>query len=224
MRIDVQTPRTTYGPLTAIGVALALALCVWAAGASTGWAHGSSASNALSPKAAKTDNRAINQELAMETAVFGREHAAEHAALYRAELKWAELGHQPHQNNPREALSSEAATVAAPAASPSQVGEWTQAPFQLPTFAINTTVLPTGKVLIWGRPPSPGTPGTPRPNVGEAAVWSPWLGTGSDAFQSVTPPVIDVDGPGGQPPGPAPFFCSGLPRCRTATRSSPAAT
>src|SRR5262245_8749158 len=186
MRIDVRSLATSYGIPAAIGVAMALALLIWAAGASKGWAHGSSASHALSPKAVKTDSWAINQELAMESAVFGPEHAAEHAALYRAELKWAELGHQPHQNNPKEALSSEAATVAAPAASPSQVGAWTQAPFQLPTFAINTTVLPTGKVMIWGRPPAPIN-GGPRPNVGEAALWSPWLGTGSDAFKSITP-------------------------------------
>ena len=208
MRTDVASRRISYRIPAAIGVALALVLCIWVAGASRGWAHMSSASNALSAKAAKADARAIKQETAMESAVIGPEHAAEHAALYRAELKWAELGHQPHQNNPREALSSESATLAA-AGSPSQVGEWTQAPFQLPTFAINTTVLPTGKVLIWGRPPSPGD-GSPRPNVGEAAVWSPSLGTGPGAFQSVTPPVIDVDGPGGQSPVPAPFFCSGL--------------
>jgi Domain of unknown function (DUF1929) len=197
----------SYKAPAAVGVALALALCVLAVGAPRGWAHTSSSSNSLSPTAVKTDNRAINQELAMETAVFGPEHAAEHAALYRAELKWAELGHQPHQNNPKEALSSEAATVAAPTASPSQVGAWTQAPFRLPTFAINTTVLPTGKVMIWGRPPAPIN-GGPRPNVGQAALWSPWLGTGSNAFKSITPPVIDIGA--GQSPVPAPFFCSGL--------------
>ena len=33
--------------------------------------------------------------------------------------------------------------------------------------------------MIWGRPPSTGT-GDPRPNVGEAALWSPWLGTGPE--------------------------------------------
>src|SRR5262245_56786926 len=180
MRIDDRSTPTGYGHQAAVGVALALGLCVMGQPLEAPAAQPRVA-NSLSPKAVKTDNGAINQELAMETAVFGPEHAAEHAALYRAELKWAELGHQPHQNNPKVALSSAAATVAAPTASPSQVGEWTQAPFQLPTFAINTTVLPTGKVMIWGRPPAPIN-GGPRPNVGEAALWSPWLGTGSGAF------------------------------------------
>ena len=70
-------------------------------------------------------------------------------------------------------------------------------------------MLPTGKVLFWGRPPLPG-PGTQRPNYsarrrsGRRA-----LGTGPGAFTDVDPPVIDVDGPGGQPPAPAPIFCSG---------------
>ena len=83
------------------------------------------------------------------------------------------------------------------------------APFGLPTYAIHSALLPTGKVLFWGRPPPPGG-GAPRPNVGEAALWDPSLGTGAAAFTDVDPPVIDVDGPGGQPPAPAPIFCSGL--------------
>ena len=182
MRIDVRSSTNEVRTPAAIGVALALALCVWAAGASTGWAHMSSASNALSPKAAKVDNRAINKELAMETAVFGREHAAEHAALLPrgAQVGRARPPAAPEQ--PEGGPFVGGAQHWPPRRSPSQVGEWTQAPFQLPTFAINTTVLPTGKVLIWGRPPVPGG-GSPRPNVGEAALWSPWLGTGPSAFQ-----------------------------------------
>ncbi len=205
MRIDVQTPRTSYGILAAIGVALALALCVLA----TQPFEAPAAQHSDATAHHSTFRHSLRQTRMMESAVLGPEHAAEHVAVLRAERKWARLGHQPHRNNPREALSSKAAAPLASTGSPSQVGQWTQAPFQLPTFAINTTVLPTGKVLIWGRPPATGN-GSPRPNVGEAALWSPWLGTGSNAFQQVTPPVIDVDGPGGQPPAPAPFFCSGL--------------
>ena len=145
----------------------------------------------------------------LEVAALGPEHAAEHEAVLRAERRWARLGHQPHPDNPREALSSRAATDLAAPGPPSEVGAWTQAPFPLSTFAINTAVLPTGQVLIWGRPPEPGG-GSPRPNVGQAAVWSPSLGTGSNALQQVPPPVIDVDGAGGQPPVAAPIFCSGL--------------
>ncbi len=210
MRINVRSPRTRYGLPAAIGVALALTLCVMGAQPLEAPAH-DTAANAPSPRAVDVATRAsaIEKTRAIETAVLGPEHADEHVAVLRAERKWARLGHQPHRHNPRKALSSKSAAALASPASPSEVGEWTQAPFQLPTFAINTTVLPTGKVLIWGRPPSTGN-GDPRSNVGEAALWSPWLGTGPNAFQAVTPPVIDVDGPGGQPPAPAPFFCSGL--------------
>jgi hypothetical protein len=158
------------------------------------------------PASGESETRAI------DTAVLGPEHAAEHAAVRRAERKWARLGHQPHIRNSKDALSSRGAAPLANAgteAPPSEVGQWTEAPFNLPTFAINSTVLPTGKVLFWGRPPDP-LGADPRANVGQAALWSPWLGTGPDAFQDVAPPVIDPDGPGGQPPAPAPIFCSGL--------------
>ncbi len=206
MRIDVRSPRPRYARRAAIALALALAPCVMCALALEAPAAEPPTPPALPPKEARVETRAI------ETAILGPEHAAEHAAVLHEERKWARLGHQPHTKNPKEALSSRGATVAY-AGAPSQVGEWMQVPFKLPTFAINTTVLPTGKVLIWGRPPSMGgstSDGSARPNVGEAALWSPWLGTGPDAFQDVAPPVIDVDGLGPQPPGPAPFFCSGL--------------
>jgi hypothetical protein len=211
-----------YARPASVGFALALALlcaCVLVLRTSSAAsAHGSSRADAA-PGAPPSDLRAAAKESppasaesvtrAIDAAVLGPEHAAEHAAIRRAERKWARLGHQPHARNPREALSSRGAPALPSPGSPSQVGEWTQAPFQLPTYAINTTVLPTGKVLIWGRPPTP-LGGGPRPNVGQAALWSPWLGTGPGAFQDVAPPVIDVDGPGGQPPAPAPIFCSGL--------------
>ncbi len=142
---------------------------------------------------------------AIETAVLGAEHAAEHAAARKLERR-AARGKLP-QETARAALSSEDATVAR-AGPPAEVGEWTQAPFALPTYAINSVMLPTGKVLFWGRPPPPGG-GETRPNVGEAAIWDPSLGTGPAAFTDVDPPVIDVDGPGGQPPAAAPIFCSG---------------
>jgi hypothetical protein len=198
-----------YGPNAAFGVALALVLCVIGARPLEAPAH-HSAANAHSPRVVKvkTTAGAIEKQRAIETAVLGPEHADEHVAVLSAQREWARLGHQPNPDSPRQALASEGVEVAA-AGPPSEVGAWTQAPFETPTFAINTTLLPTGKVMIWGRPPSTGT-GDPRPNVGEAALWSPWLGTGANAFEAITPPVIDVDGPGGQPPAPAPVFCSGL--------------
>jgi hypothetical protein len=143
---------------------------------------------------------------AYETVTLGPEHAAEHAALRELERRAArgdlKLG------SGQVALSSEGVKAPAAQGPPSQVGQWTQAPFRLPTYAIHTVVLPTGKVLFWGRPPVP-TGGGVRPNSGEAALWSPWLGTGPGAFEEVDPPVVDVDGPGGQPPTSAPIFCSG---------------
>ena len=142
-----------------------------------------------------------------ETAVLGPEHAAEHAALRRLERRAArgdlELG------SGRTALSSEGVAAPRAAGPPSAVGAWTAAPFALPNYAIHTVVLPTGKVLFWGRPPVPAGAGGVRPNTGEAALWSPWLGTGPGAFEEVDPPVVDVDGAGGQPPVKAPIFCSG---------------
>jgi Domain of unknown function (DUF1929)/FG-GAP repeat len=144
---------------------------------------------------------------AFEAVSLGPEHAAEHAALRRLERR-AKRG-DLELGSGRRALSSE--DVVAPRAEgpPSEVGQWTAAPFQLPNYAIHTVVLPTGKVLFWGRPPVPPGAGGVRPNTGEAALWSPWLGTGPGAFEEVDPPVVDVDGPGGQAPVKAPVFCSG---------------
>lgn len=141
-----------------------------------------------------------------ETIMYGADHAAEHAALRAAQDAGA-----LRQGSGRSALSSEGAPPLPSTGPPSEVGEWTEAPFRIPTFAIHSVLLPTGKVLIWGRPPGAGGGSPDVPNVGEAALWSPWLGRGADAFEDVEPPVIDVDGPGGpQPPGAAPFYCSGL--------------
>ena len=137
---------------------------------------------------------------ALETMMLGAEHAAEHAAARRAD--------PADVDDPRAALSSEGAVVARAPGTPAEIGAWTQAPFKLPTYAINAALLPTGKVFFYGRPPRPGG-GAPPSNVGEAALWSPWLGTGPEAFTNVPPPVVDPDGPGSQPPGPAPLFCSG---------------
>jgi len=141
---------------------------------------------------------------AIETEVLGPEHVAEHAALRNSNGEQGPI----KGTGGKIALASEGAAPQAPG-SPAEIGEWTQAPFALPTYAINSTVLPTGKVMFWGRPPRPVGGGTPT-NVGEAALWSPWLGTGPEAFTDIEPPVIDPDGPGPQAPGPAPFFCSGL--------------
>ena len=85
-------------------------------------------------------------------------------------------------------------------------GAWTTGPFQIPTFAIHSVVLPTGKVLIDpSHPPIPNS--GPRENAGRAAVWDPTKGTGPSAFRSVPPPLIDADGDGDREP--TPVYCSG---------------
>jgi hypothetical protein len=156
------------------------------------------ADDLLSAGATEAEMRAI------ETALLGPEHAAEHAAA-RAALRPAARGDLTETS--RAAISSEGAPVRA-AGPRSEVGAWTQGPFAIPTYAIHSVLLPTGKVLFWGRPPAPTGSGT-RPNFSDAALWSPWLGTGPVAFTDVDPPVMDVDGPGGQDPVKAPIFCSG---------------
>ncbi len=176
-------------------VAAVLLLTVWPATAS---AHGD-LDDYLPAGTSEAEIRAIEKD------VLGPQHTAEHAALRRSDGAEGTIEGTGGQIS---LSSQDAAPLAAPGP-PSQVGEWTQAPFTIPTYAINSTVLPTGKVMFWGRPPRPVGGGTPT-NVGEAALWSPWLGTGPEAFTDVVPPEIDPDGPGPQAPGPAPFFCSGL--------------
>ena len=144
---------------------------------------------------------------AIEAAALGAEHAAEHAAARRTARRVAE-GELDVPGEPQLTLSSEAVAAPAAAGPPAEVGEWTEPPFQIPNYAIHSVVLPTGKVLFWGRPPLPA-PGVQRPNFSEAALWDPSLGTGPGSFTDIDPPVIDVDGPGGQAPVKAPIFCSG---------------
>jgi len=78
-------------------------------------------------------------------------------------------------------------------------------PFTLPTYAINSVMLPTGKVLFYSFPPVDDAGA--RPNEGRAALWDPAKGTGAGAFTDVTPPEMDVDGDGDLEP--AAIWCSG---------------
>jgi hypothetical protein len=88
---------------------------------------------------------------------------------------------------------------------PAEVGQWTQAPFSLPNYAIHAAMLPTGKIIFWGIPFY-----NDFTNRGEASIWDPSLGTGPAAFKDVDPPLVDPDGPEG-PQGlvPAPLYCAG---------------
>ena len=155
---------------------------------------------------------------AMESMMLGPEHAAEHAAVRAADRGDGSRAVGP--GGAEMALSSEDAPAAALAVEgpPSEIGEWTQAPFTLPTYAINSALLPTGKVLFWGRPPRPAGGGTPE-NVGEAALWSPWLGTGPGAFTDVEPPVIDPTAPAASRPARRRSSARACRTCRTARSS-----
>lgn len=146
---------------------------------------------------------------AYESAVLGDEHAAEHAEQRRDERRamrrWqAMTSREQRLKVAREReLSKRLARRTAARAPASEIGRWTQAPFELPnSFAIHTVVLPTGKLLYWGFPDGP-------PNIGNATLWDPSKGYGPSAFEDVPPPVVDPDGDGPQPPGVAPIYCSG---------------
>jgi galactose oxidase-like protein len=142
---------------------------------------------------------------AFETQVLGSEHAREHAierqAIRRKIRRWKRLSPAQRRRLAERQTRSARTFAAATAGDPAQDGQWTQAPFQIPNYAIHSAVLPTGKVLMWGFPP------LRQSNEGRASLWDPTKGTGADAFKEVTPPLIDnPDGSGGQVP--APIYCS----------------
>jgi hypothetical protein len=124
---------------------------------------------------------------AYEIATLGPAHAAEHARA-RAEARAA-----PQLGRPLPAP--------APNAPADQVGRWSPATIDLPTFAINAVLLPTGKVAFWGRPPLIG--GRVE-NRSEFWLWDPATG----GLSRHDAPAIDLDGDG-VPETPAPLFCSG---------------
>src|SRR5215211_2518613 len=144
----------------------------------------------------------------LERSALGPRHAAEHArerrSLRRARALWRK---RPPAE--RRRLRARAATAArrvrAGAASPAdQVGRWDPQTIPFPTYAINTVLLPTGRILFWGRSPIDRGTGA-RVNDTPAYVWDP--AKPDDAFTEVRPPAIDVDGDGDVEE--APLFCSG---------------
>jgi hypothetical protein len=91
-----------------------------------------------------------------------------------------------------------AATRASAAAGPgADVGRWNRErpPIAMPVVAINAVLLPTGKVMLWGRPSS-------EPAAGTAWLWDPVTGL----TKRIDPP--DVLHPDGHL-GPAEIWCSG---------------
>jgi hypothetical protein len=129
-----------------------------------------------------------------ETASLGRAHAAEHARLrrYLRSPRW------------RRSLRRARAAARASAAGPlDQVGRWKASDeFDIPVFAINAVMLPTGKVLWFAYPNSPDY-ADGRKHESDAYLWDPAKGTGAAAFEQVTPPIDPDTGK------PVNIFCAG---------------
>jgi galactose oxidase-like protein len=124
---------------------------------------------------------------AIESAVLGPEHAAEHARLraYERSPYWrAKLR--------RAAQRAKATTRLMVNGPPHQVGRWTDE-FDIPIFAINSIVLPTGKVLWFAYPSNPDRPPGQR-NFANAWLWDPSKGEGLSAFKQVNPPTDPATG------------------------------
>ncbi len=172
---------------------------------------------------------------AFETRLLGAEHAAEHARLRALERKEAAKARR-HQRWLRSLAPSVRRTVERKerlrkqranarkraylqkvdaSFDPTVSGQWTKSPFPLHTangdhvMAINTAVLPTGKVLMYSYPTNPnptygGPLGNDEPNEATAFVWDPSKGYGADSFSEFKPPILPETGK------PANIWCSGI--------------
>lgn len=151
----------------------------------------------------KAQARGLRQ---LETRLLGSEHAEEHAqdrkAIRRQIRRWKRLTPAQRRRTLKRQRRKARAFAAATAGDPAQDGQWTQAPFTIPNFAIHSAVLPTGKVLMWGYPPLPSGGGA-RQNIGRASLWDP----ATNSFKDVPPPVVD-NPPGSGNQVPAPIYCS----------------
>lgn len=139
-----------------------------------------------------------------EVDALGAAHAAEHDELARIAAertrRWRALSPTVRRRARARERAQQRALVAQSGPS-DQVGSWEVAPFAIPNFAIHAVLMPTGKVLSWGYPPKVAF--NIRPNFGQASVWDPGAGTGSDAFKDVPPPLITGSAE------PTSIYCSG---------------
>jgi hypothetical protein len=142
-----------------------------------------------------------------EVAALGRAHAEEHArerARARIErARWNRL--TPSQRARRIAAARRQTAVlnrALAQRARDDVGYWEPSLIALPEYAIHASMLPTGKILMFGRQPLVG--GT-RSNRGSAILFDPATGLS----KHLPPPPIpeNPDGQGGELP--AAIFCSG---------------
>jgi hypothetical protein len=142
-----------------------------------------------------------------EVAQLGLAHAREHArtrAVQRVALtRWKRL--TPAQRTQRIAAArSETARLNRALAERSRddVGYWQPSLYPLPEYAIHAVMLPTGKVLIFGREPLVGPR---RSNLGSATLFDPATG----ATEHVPPPPVPYNRDDNGNAMPAPLFCAG---------------
>ncbi|WP_210495368.1 glyoxal oxidase [Patulibacter sp. SYSU D01012] len=140
-----------------------------------------------------------------ETRTLGARHAAEHAAERAALRRWrARPAAERARMTARARRAAARATVAAGA--PDAVGRWSSRRIDLPTWAINAVLLPTGKVAYWGRGALDDR--WARDNSAPFYLLDP----GTGASKRIDPPQewIDFDGDGADDDlAAAPIFCSG---------------
>ena len=165
------------------------------------------AATAHTPAPGRLDERSLQR---FERSVLGPRHAAEHAGQRRA-LRQARAAARRRPASERRRLRARATAAARQAraraaadAPADEVGRWAAQRIAFPTYAINTVLMPTGKVLFWGRSPLDPVTGE-RVNDAPAYVWDP--AGGANGFTAVRPPAIDADGDGDLEE--APLFCSG---------------
>jgi hypothetical protein len=155
-----------------------------------------SATDAARPRMSEAGLRSL------ETRLLDPAHAAEHAAQRAAKRRWQRRWRRMSLAERRRWSARHTPALRAPAVGPpAEVGEWYEpgpgaTPFLLPDYAIHAALLPTGKVMLWGYPVTPT--GGPRFNVGNAWLWDPAAGYGSNAFKQVAPPNA------------SPIYCSGM--------------
>jgi len=172
-------------------------------GASSALALGCTLWLALAPAApAHLGHEQAGSPDAAEVARLGTSHARAHAmARTMDEARQRRSARQtPAQRRQRLARSRRETQTfnARLAGGRDDVGHWDPTLHPLPDYAINAIMLPTSKLLIFGREPH-GDDGT-RPNMGSARLFDPLTG----ATSHVPPPLVRENDD-----MPAPLFCAG---------------
>ena len=130
-------------------------------------------------------------------AAHAQAHARTRALQDVVRRRWARLTPAQREQRRVRVARETRALNARLAGQRDDVGYWDQTLHPLPEYAINTIMLPTNKVLIFGREPLVG--GT-RSNRGSARLFDPLTGASSDVPPPPVPENQDM---------PAPLFCAG---------------